>query len=100
MERAHHLLSTRGAHTPNTRFLLAKCAAELRRDGEAEVTLRGGAGSDPRKEFSTEETVGLFGDKAAFALQLLASIYRRSERRDKGELNSAGTTWLTVRCSC
>jgi len=83
VERAHHLLSTRGAHTPNTRFLLAKCAAELRRDGEAEVTLRGGAGSDPRKEFSTEETVGLFGDKAAFALQLLASIYRRSERRDK-----------------
>ena len=43
------LLQTHGARTPQTRFLLARCAADLRKDAEAEAVLRG-PGAEVRKE--------------------------------------------------
>jgi len=82
VDQAHHVLSTEGANTPSTRFLLAKCASDLRKDAEAESILRG-QHVDPRKEVNLDETVSMFGDKAAFALQILSSIYNRSERGSK-----------------
>ena len=69
--------------TASARFLLAKCCADLKKDAEAESVLRGQL-VDPRKEVQTEEVTQAFGDKAAFALQLLAKLYRRSERTKKG----------------
>jgi len=82
VDQAHHVLSKEGANTPSTRFLLAKCAADLSKDAEAESILRGQS-VDPRKEVNLEESVSLFGDKAAFALQILSSIYNKSERGSK-----------------
>ena len=83
VDQAHHVLSTEGATTPSTKFLLAKCASDLKRDAEAESILRG-QHVDPRKEVNLEETVAMFGDRAAFALQILSTIYNRSERGNKG----------------
>ena len=54
-----------------------------KRDAEAESVLRGPL-VDPRKDVHTEEVASAFGDKAAFALQLLGKLYRRSERTKKG----------------
>ena len=85
IDQAHHVLSTEGATTPSTKFLLAKCAAELKKDAEAEAIIRG-LNADPRKEVNLDETVGAFGDRAAFALQILSTVYSRSERRDKGKI--------------
>lgn len=82
VDQAHHVLSTEGATTPSTKFLLAKCASDLKRDAEAESILRG-QHVDPRKEVNLEETVAMFGDRAAFALQILSTIYNRSERGNK-----------------
>ena len=82
-EQAYHLLSREGPATPSARFLLARCCADLRRDAEAEAVLRGTL-MDTRKEVQTEEVTSAFGDKAAFALQLLSKLYRRSERAKKG----------------
>ena len=82
-EQAHHLLTREGVNTPSARFLLAKCCADLKRDAEAESVLRGPL-VDPRKDVQTEEVTAAFGDKAAFALQLLGKLYRRSERTKKG----------------
>ena len=84
VDQAHHVLSTEGATTPSTKFLLAKCSADLKRDSEAESILRG-QHVDPRKEVNLEETVAMFGDRAAFALQILSTIYNRSERGNKGK---------------
>ena len=84
VDQAHHVLSTEGATTHSTKFLLAKCASDLKRDAEAESILRG-QHVDPRKEVNLEETVAMFGDRAAFALQILSTIYNRSERGNKGK---------------
>jgi len=83
VDQAHHVLNKQGATTPNTKFLLAKCAADLKRDAEAESILRC-QNMDPRKEVNLEDTVAMFGDRAAFALQILSTIYNRSERCSKG----------------
>lgn len=83
LDQAYHLLHTSGARTPQTKFLLAKCAADLRKDAEAEAILRC-SGVNPRKEVGVQETVAQFGDRAAFALQILSDIYYRSERGTKG----------------
>ena len=83
VDQAHHLLTREGANTPSSKFLLAKCCTDLKRDKEAESVLRGPF-VDPRKELQLEEIISSFGDKSAFALQLLSSIYRRSERQNKG----------------
>jgi len=83
VDQAHHVLTKQGATAPSTKFLLAKCAADLKRDAEAESILRC-QNMDPRKEVNLEETVAMFGDRAAFALQILSTIYRRTERGSKG----------------
>ena len=90
MEQAYHLLhvsidpehdrppqplplQTHGARTPQTRFLLARCAADLRKDAEAEAVLRG-PGAEVRKEVRLEGMELQFGGRAAFALQILSSL--------------------------
>lgn len=82
VDQAHHVLSSEGANSPSSKFLLAKCSTELKRDAEAEAIIRGQS-VDPRKEISLDETVNIFGDRAAFALQILSTIYERSERGSK-----------------
>ena len=37
-------------------------------------------------QVNIDEFTSSFGDKSSFALQLLAGIYERSERRDKGRV--------------
>jgi len=81
-DQAHHLLSKHGASTPSSRFLLAKCSADLKKDGDAETAIRGHV-VDPRKEVSLEEIIAAFGDKAVFALQILSKIYRKNQRDEK-----------------
>ena len=85
VDQAHHVLSSEGANSPSSKFLLAKCSTELKRDAEAEAIIRGQS-VDPRKEISLDETVNIFGDRAAFALQILSTIYERSERGSKGKI--------------
>jgi len=82
VDRAHHTLQKGGARTSNTKFLLARCAADLNRDAEAESTLRG-TSLDPLKDIDLGEMVDQLGDKAAFALQILSGVYSRSERNNK-----------------
>ena len=82
MEQAHHLLQTRGARSPTSRFLLARCAADLKKDAEAESILRG-PGAEQRKEVKVEDMEKRFGERAAFALQILSSLYARTERATK-----------------
>jgi anaphase-promoting complex subunit 3 len=83
VEQAHHLLHTHGARTDQTKFLLARCAADLGKDAEAEAVLRG-PGGEVRKEVRLDEMEKRFGaDRAAFALQILSSLYARTERHAK-----------------
>jgi len=82
VEQAHHLLQTRGARSPTSRFLLARCAADLKKDNEVETILRG-PGAEVRKEVKVEDMEKRFGDRAAFALQILSSLYARTERATK-----------------
>jgi len=82
VEQAHHLLQTRGARSPTSRFLLARCAADLKKDNEVETILRG-PGAEVRKEVKVEEMEKRFGERAAFALQILSSLYARTERAAK-----------------
>jgi len=82
VDQAHHVLSAQGVTSPSTRFLLAKCSSDLSKDAEAECILRG-QNTDLRREVNLEDTVAMFGDRAAFALQILSSIYSRSERGSK-----------------
>lgn len=83
IDRAHHTLQKGGARTPNTKFLLARCASDLNRDAEAESVLRGGCSLDPRKDIDINELLDNLGDKSAFALQILSDVYSRSERSNK-----------------
>ena len=82
VRQAHHLLHSRGTRSPSTRFLLARCAADLRLDAEAELVLRGPP-ADARKEVRLDDMEKRFGERAAFALQILSSLYARTERPDK-----------------
>ena len=66
-------LQTHGARTPQTRFLLARCASDLRKDAVAEAELRG-PGAEVRKEVRLEGMELQFGGRAAFALQILSSL--------------------------
>ncbi|TRY61025.1 hypothetical protein TCAL_09134 [Tigriopus californicus] len=79
---AYDLLTTNGVKKSENRFLLAKCAWDLKKLSEAESVLQGDA-LDPRKELSGEDFVGEFGESASFALQLLARVYGQTERRQR-----------------
>eukprot|EP00095_Tigriopus_kingsejongensis_P007603 maker-scaffold417_size177606-snap-gene-0.56 protein:Tk07603 transcript:maker-scaffold417_size177606-snap-gene-0.56-mRNA-1 annotation:"cell division cycle protein 27-like protein" len=79
---AYDLLQTHGVKKQENRFLLAKCAFDLKRMAEAECALHGNS-FDLRKELHTDEFVAEFGDSAAFALQLLARLYGQTERRQR-----------------
>ena len=60
--------------------------SDLKKFAEAESVLRGPL-VDPRKELQLEEIISNFGDKAAFALQLLSKLYRKSEKQRQGRNN-------------
>jgi len=90
IDQAYHVLHTAGARSPQTKFLLARCAADLKKFSEAETVLRSGSVGAHRelgsrnKSVTLEEMVEHFEDKAAFALQILSQILHRSERTAKG----------------
>jgi len=81
-DKSYNILKTNGARTSSTKYLLAKCAVDLKKDFEAESILLGTI-LDHNQEINMEDFLSTFGDKASFALQLLSGIYQRSERRKK-----------------
>lgn len=77
MHQAHWLLSNKGAKSPECRFLMAKCALELKQLNDAEYYL---AQEDHIQTTTLDEVTKEFGDIACFALQLLAKICQKTER--------------------
>ena len=59
-------------------------------DAEAEAVLRGPG--EVTKVPRVEEVERRFGDRAAFALQILSKLYARTERAAKGE-SAGGGMW-------
>ena len=68
------------ATTPQNRFLMARCCADLRRLSECEAALAPAA-AETTEEGGEATAVEAFGDAAAFALRLLAGVYDATERR-------------------
>jgi len=105
LDQTHHLLTKEGVTTPSAKFLLAKVCSDLKKFSEAESVLRGPL-VDPRKELQLEEIISNFGDKAAFALQLLSKLYRKSEKQrqatdiDKKALKIAPFLWSSFSSLC
>jgi hypothetical protein len=50
--KLHIFLQAGGLHTPQNRFLFARCAVDLMKDFEAEAVIQG-SGVDPRKEVAS-----------------------------------------------
>lgn len=77
VHQAHWLLSNKGVKSPEGRFLLAKCALELKQLKDAEKYL---SQEDHIRANTLDEVTKEFGDIACFALQLLAKICQKTER--------------------
>lgn len=78
--RAYSLLHTCACHTPQCKYLLARCCLDLNKLSEAEAALVGGS---VVKCKSPDDLASEFGDIACFATQLLARICGRTERLGK-----------------
>ncbi len=97
LNEAHQVLKERGCRTPQNRFLMARCCADLNKLAECEAVLccpGGRQRPDPRREMSAEEAVEEFGDAAAFALRALAGVYGATERRAKAAACERGALRL------
>ncbi|XP_052872156.1 cell division cycle protein 27 homolog [Anopheles cruzii] len=75
--QAHWLLSTKSVRSTQCRFLLSKCAFDLKKYSEAEHSLTNDDHLRPRH---LDEIVKEFGDIACFALQLVSKICHKTER--------------------
>lgn len=78
VHQAHWLLSNKGTRSAECRYLMARCALELKQYSDAECYLS--SGSDHIRINTLDEIVGDFGDIAGFALQLIAKICQQTER--------------------
>ncbi|XP_059614178.1 cell division cycle protein 27 homolog [Phlebotomus argentipes] len=77
VHQAFWLLQSKGARTPQARFLLSKCALELNQIHAAESAL---SNEDFTKQKTLDEICKDFGEIACFALQLIAKICTKTER--------------------
>lgn len=75
--QAHWLLSSKKVRSTQCRFLLSKCAFDLKQYPEAEHTL---INDDILRPRHLDEIIKEFGDIGCFALDLLSKICQRSER--------------------
>lgn len=75
--QAHWLLSSKGVRSTQCRFLLAKCAFDLKQYSEAEHTL---INDDHLRARHLDEVAKEFGDIGCFALELLSKICQKTER--------------------
>lgn len=75
--QAHWLLSTKSVRSTQCRFLLSKCAFDLKQYSEAEHTL---INDDHLRARHLDEVAKEFGDIACFALELLSKICQKTER--------------------
>lgn len=67
--------------SPQCKFLMAKCCLDLQKLSEAEKVL---TGDDLGRSRSLDEVVKEFGDVAAFALMLIATVCFSTERLTRG----------------
>uniref|UniRef100_A0A182QJ66 Cell division cycle protein 27 homolog n=1 Tax=Anopheles farauti TaxID=69004 RepID=A0A182QJ66_9DIPT len=74
---AHWLLSKKSVHSTQCRFLLSKCAYDLKKYSEAENAL---INDDHLRPKHLDEIVKEFGDIACFALELVSKICQKTER--------------------
>uniref|UniRef100_A0A1Y9H345 Cell division cycle protein 27 homolog n=1 Tax=Anopheles dirus TaxID=7168 RepID=A0A1Y9H345_9DIPT len=74
---AHWLLSKKSVHSTQCRFLLSKCAYDLKKYSEAENAL---INDDHLRQRHLDEIVKEFGDIACFALELVSKICQKTER--------------------
>ncbi|XP_053664176.1 cell division cycle protein 27 homolog [Anopheles marshallii] len=74
---AHWLLSKKSVRSTQCRFLLSKCAFDLKKYSEAENAL---VNDDHLKPKHLDEIVKEFGDIACFALELVSKICLKTER--------------------
>ncbi|GAB0088543.1 cell division cycle protein 27 homolog [Sergentomyia squamirostris] len=77
VHQAFWLLQSKGARTPQSRYLLAKCAIELNQIHAAESAL---SNEDFTKQKTLDDICKDFGEIACFALQLIAKICMKTER--------------------
>lgn len=75
------MLSNRSLSSPQCRFLLAKCCYDLEKFAEAEAAVLGGYYKQLK---NLDEIVSQFGDEASFALQIVAKIYYKMTKTQKG----------------
>uniref|UniRef100_A0A240PJY8 Cell division cycle protein 27 homolog n=1 Tax=Anopheles atroparvus TaxID=41427 RepID=A0A240PJY8_ANOAO len=75
--QAHWLLSTKRVRSTQGRFLLSKCAFDLKKYSEAENAL---VNDDHLRQRHLDEIVKEFGDIACFALELVSKICQKTER--------------------
>lgn len=76
---AYSVLKDHPGSSPQCRFLFASCALELDKYDEAETAL---SGNDSQQR-NLDDLITEFGDQASFALQLLAKICIKTERKLK-----------------
>ncbi|XP_053673182.1 cell division cycle protein 27 homolog [Anopheles nili] len=74
---AHWLLSKKSVRSTQCRFLLSKCAFDLKKYSEAENAL---INEDHLRQKHLDEIVKEFGDIACFALELASKICQKTER--------------------
>ncbi|XP_035904670.1 LOW QUALITY PROTEIN: cell division cycle protein 27 homolog [Anopheles stephensi] len=74
---AHWLLSKKSVRSTQCRFLLSKCAFDLKKYSEAENAL---INDDHLRPRHLDEIVKEFGDIACFALELVSKICLKTER--------------------
>uniref|UniRef100_U5EPH1 Cell division cycle protein 27 homolog n=1 Tax=Corethrella appendiculata TaxID=1370023 RepID=U5EPH1_9DIPT len=77
IHQAHWLLSTKSVKSTQCRFLLAKCAYELKQFSESENVL---TNDDHLREKHLDEISKEYGEIACFILQLLSKICQKTER--------------------
>ncbi|XP_055601885.1 cell division cycle protein 27 homolog isoform X2 [Uranotaenia lowii] len=75
--QAHWLLSNKSVRSTQCRFLLSKCAFDLKQYSEAEHTL---INDDHLRVRHLDEVTKEFGDIGCFALELLSRICQKTER--------------------
>lgn len=78
IHQAYWLLQAKTPRSPQCRFLLAKCAYQLKKLAEAESALSNNVSFSDLKGF--DEISKEFGEVACFALQLIAKICSQTER--------------------
>ncbi|XP_055373262.1 cell division cycle protein 27 homolog [Condylostylus longicornis] len=78
IHQAYWLLKTKSSYSPQCRYLLAKCAYQLKKLVEAEAAIS----SINFNEIKNFEEIGKeFGEIACFVLQLIANICLQTERK-------------------